>query len=378
MTRIDRYLLFLYMRVFLICFLTLSGLLVVVQVFTNLDELIAYGKVRGGFAKGLVEYFSPYLLNIYDRMCGLLTLLATMFVVAWLYRTHEMTALLAAGISKRRIVRPILIMSGLLIVMAAISRETLIPQHSEMLSKSPQELLGDRNRPIRPTEDVEQGVWVSGLHLQPATKTITRPVFRFLGPASVVTPQLTGRTALYMDANEQHSAGFLVTDPVGTEPLAGKSSVKTESGVFLLLPTDTSWLKINECFIPSVLEFDTLRGGGAKQYASTADLIWRLKNQSHFYGSELEVAVHARFVQPLLDFTQLLLGIPMILSNRNRSLVSMVLSCILSFALFFGISIGLHTLGASKTLLTPATAAWAPLLIFGPFAWTQTVRAMES
>jgi hypothetical protein len=34
MTKIDRYLLFLYTRVFLICFLTLSGLLVVVQVFT--------------------------------------------------------------------------------------------------------------------------------------------------------------------------------------------------------------------------------------------------------------------------------------------------------------------------------------------------------
>ncbi|HUP78657.1 MAG TPA: hypothetical protein VM260_08895, partial [Pirellula sp.] len=60
MTKIDRYLLFLYSRVFLICFLTLSGLLIVVQIFTNLDEMIAYGKFRGSFVLGLAEYFSPY------------------------------------------------------------------------------------------------------------------------------------------------------------------------------------------------------------------------------------------------------------------------------------------------------------------------------
>ena len=68
----------------------------------------------------------------------------------------------------------------------------------------------------------------------------------------------------------------------------------------------------------------------------------------------------------------------MILSNRNRNLVSMILTCLISFAAFFGISIGLHTLGANETLLTPAMAAWAPLLIFGPIAWAQTTRAMQS
>ncbi|MEQ1826165.1 MAG: LptF/LptG family permease [Pirellula sp.] len=378
MTRIDRYLLFLYSRVFLICFMTLSGLLVVIQVFTNLDELIAFGKVRGSFMKGLAEYFGPYLLSIFDRMCGLLTLLAMMFVVAWLYRTHEMTALLAAGISKGRIIRPILVLSAILIVLAAISRETLIPRHSDMLSKSPQELVGDKDRPIRPTEDVEQGVWISGLNLHPASKSISQPIFRFHGPAVKVTAQLTGSLAKHMEANNDHPGGFLVSDAVGTDSITGKRSVNTAEGLFLLLPADTPWLKSNECFVPTSIEFDALRGGGAKQYASTGDLIWRIQNQPHFYGSELKVAIHARFVQPFLDFTQLLIGIPMILSNRGRSLVSMIISCVLSFVLFFGISIGLHTLGANETLLTPAAAAWAPLLIFGPLAWCKASSSMQS
>lgn len=378
MTKIDRYLLFLYSRVFLICFLTLSGLLVVVQVFTNLDEMIAYGKFRGSFILGLAEYFSPYMLSIYDRMCGLLTLLATMFVVAWLVRTHEMTALLAAGISKGRIIRPIMILSAVLILFAAVSRELLIPHYSSMLSKTPQELLGESIRPIRPTEDIEMGVLIAGRNLQPANSIIVQPIFRFLGPAANVTPQITGLSAKFLVADENHPQGYLVENAKGTEPLAGKTSVRTDQGVFLLLPLDTPWLKPNECFIPSKLEYDLLRGGGAKQFSSTSDLIWRMQNQSHYYGADLTVAVHARLIQPLLDFTQLLLGIPMILSNRNRNLVSMMLSCVISFAAFFGISIGLHALGANETILTPATAAWAPLLIFGPYAWAQSRRAMQS
>jgi lipopolysaccharide export system permease protein len=378
MTQIDRYVLFLYSRVFVICFLTLAGLLVVVQVFTNLDELIAFGETRGGFVNGLVEYFSPYLLSIYDRMCGLIAMLSTMFVVAWLYRTHEMTALLAAGISKGRIVRPILILSAVLIGIAAVSRELFIPHFAGMLSKSPQDLKGENVRPIRPAEDVEQGVLIAGMHLLPAKSTIVHPIFRFLGPAAAVTQQITGASAVHLPADSVHPAGYLVAGAKGSDSLTGKKSVRNEAGSFLLLPADNPWLQPHEVFIPSKIEYDVLRGGGARQFASTGDLIWRMQNQGSYYGSELKVAVHARFVQPFLDFTQLLLGIPLILSNRNRNLVSMILTCLISFAAFFGVSMGLNTLGANETFLSPAVAAWAPLLIFGPFAWAQSANAMRS
>jgi lipopolysaccharide export LptBFGC system permease protein LptF len=102
------------------------------------------------------------------------------------------------------------------------------------------------------------------------------------------------------------------------------------------------------------------------------------KNQSHYYGADLKVSIHSRFIQPLLDLTQLLIGLPLILSNRNRNLVSMIMSCVVSYGLFFGISIGLRTLGSNATLLTPAAAAWAPLLIFAPIAWTRSIQAMDS
>jgi len=377
MTRIDRYLLFLYIRVFLICFITLSGLLIIAQVFTNLDEFIQYGRNRGNFFLALAEYYSPYLLSIYDRTCGLLTLLSTMFVVAWLYRTNELTALLAAGISKGRIVRPVIVMSVIAILGAAISRELLIPNWSATLSKNPQDLQGtERLVPMRPTEDVDMGILIAGRNLITNTQSIQNPIFKFNGPASTVTSQLSGTIATYLPADEQHGQGFRV-DGIGTNTaIAGKPSVRRDGSDYLLLPSDTPWLTADQCFVPSRVEYDMLRGGTARQFASTADLIWRLKHQSDYYGEDLKLMVHSRFLQPLLDFTQLLLGLPLILSTRNRNVVQLIVACVATFGLFFAVSMTLGSLGTSGTLITPAIAAWAPLLIFGPLAYARTRQSM--
>jgi lipopolysaccharide export system permease protein len=377
MTRIDRYLLVLYTRVFVICFMTLAGLLIVSQIFTNLDELIQFGRARGNFLLALAEYYGPVMLSIFDRTCGLLTLLSSMFVIAWLYRTNELTALLAAGISKGRIVRPILIMSIVAILAASVSRETLIPRWTHILTKKPQDLQGtERLVPIRPTEDVDMGVLIAGRNLVVNTQSIQSPIFKFRGPTAAMIDQLSGVNAFYMAADADHPAGYRVDGVTAKSLLASKSSLRIDGIDYLMLPVDHPWLGPDQVFVPSKVEYDMLRGGTAKQFASTADLIWRLQNQSEYYGGDLKLMVHSRFLQPCLDFTQLLLGLPLILSTRNRNVVQLALACLLTFGLFFVVSAGFGSLGTSSTFLTPAMAAWAPLLIFAPMAYARTRRAL--
>ena len=150
MTRIDRYLIFLYIRVFLVSFMTLAGLFIVTQILTNLDEFIEYGKLRGNLALALAEYFGPVLFSIYDATCGFVSLLAFLFVVQWLYRSNEWTALLAAGVSKARVIRPLFYVSLIALGLSIFSRELIIPQWSHVLSKNPQDLQGtERILPIR-------------------------------------------------------------------------------------------------------------------------------------------------------------------------------------------------------------------------------------
>jgi lipopolysaccharide export system permease protein len=377
MTRIDRYILVLYVRVFAVCFLTLAGLLIVAQVFTNLDEFIQYGKARGSLVRALVEYYSPALLAIFDRTCGLLVLLSTMFVIAWLYRTNEMTALLAAGISKARIIRPIVIMSIVAIVFAVVSRECLIPKWESSLSKTPQDLQGGaRMQPIRPTIDVDYGVLIAGRSLETNSQSIINPVFKFRGPVATVIEQIHAGRAVYLHAEGSRQAGYRLEGVAAKSLIPGQGSIRNEGRDYLLLPSDNPWLSPDQCFVPSGVEYDMLRGGSSQQYSSTAELIWRLRNQGEYFGSDLQVMVHTRFLQPWMDMTMLLLGLPLILTTRSRNLVQLAIVCVATFGLFFAVTAALGSLASRGTLLSPSAAAWGPLILFGPIAYARARQAL--
>ena len=56
---IDRYVLSLFVKVTVICFLSLAGLYVVIDAFANLDEFLTYGKEQGNTALVLADYYLP-------------------------------------------------------------------------------------------------------------------------------------------------------------------------------------------------------------------------------------------------------------------------------------------------------------------------------
>ena len=376
MTRIDRYLMVLFFRVFLVCFITLAGLLVIAQIFTNLDELLEYGRIRGSLPLALAEYFGPVLLTIFDRTCGLTALLSMLFVVAWLYRTNEWTAMLAAGISKARIIRPILIVCASVITLSAVSREIWIPKYSHILTRTPQDLQGtERVLPIRPTEDSEVGLLIAGKSIVEQSRTIRNPVFVLFGPASKLVGQIQAETAEYQAGEATKPAGYLLSG-LGSPKFLTQPSVSVDGIDYLRLPSDTPWLASDTCFVPSSVEFDMLRGSSAKQFASTADLVWRARNQGDYYGDDLQMLIHQRFLQPLTDATQLLLGLPFVLTSRRRNIVQLTIACVLTYGLFFGVTTASAMLCGSSHLLTPAVVTWIPLLFFAPFAYARTRQTL--
>jgi len=92
---IDRYLLRQFVQTFLICFLSLIGLFVVFDLFTNLEEFLIAGRNAGGVFSFIAQYYTYKTILFFDRTGGLLALVSAMFTVAWIQRHNEMTALMA-------------------------------------------------------------------------------------------------------------------------------------------------------------------------------------------------------------------------------------------------------------------------------------------
>ena len=84
-------------------------------------------------------------------------------------------------------------------------------------------------------------------------------------------------------------------------------------------------------------------------------------------GADVRVAVHARMVKPLMDGTLLMLGLPLMLSRRNRNVFFSISLCLGLATAFMLVGLASQSLGGLG-VLRPSLAAWLPLLIFVPVA----------
>jgi lipopolysaccharide export system permease protein len=85
----------------------------------------------------------------------------------------------------------------------------------------------------------------------------------------------------------------------------------------------------------------------------------------------LQVLLHERIIRPPLDFALILLGIPLVVNRRGRNLFVMVGAAMATVLAFFMIKSMAGAMGGSGYLLTPALAAWVPLLVIGPVAYVR-------
>src|SRR3954453_10167537 len=116
-----------YFKSYVICFTALVGLYIVIDAFSNFDEFSKR-------AEGAVEMFSImgrfYLVHMsqfYDRLCGVIVMMAAIFTVTWMQKNNELIAMLSAGVSTQRVIRPVLISAVIVSLFAVANQELLIP-----------------------------------------------------------------------------------------------------------------------------------------------------------------------------------------------------------------------------------------------------------
>lgn len=368
----DRYLLTLYCKVLAVSFIALAGLYVVIDLFNNFDEFIGYGKLHALGTLGVVaEYYTPRLLQFFDHISGLLAMLGAMFVLTVLSRGNELTAILAAGISPARVIKPLIVASAVVATLGVLNRELGLPRVRDSLSRNAQDWLGEKGRKCTPRYDIQTDILIAGRSTYAKEKRLAAPVFRNLPPECAAWGrQIVADNAYYRPAEGERPAGYLfqdVTQPANLAELASGSLGKKR---ILFSPADNTWLKPAECFVASVVTFDQLAAGSAwRQNLSTYELVTGIRGQTIEPGADVRLTVHARLVQPALDLALVLMGIALVLSRISRNIfVAGGMAFGLAAAVLV-LKLACHAMGNNYLLSTPI-AAWLPLFVFGPLAFT--------
>jgi lipopolysaccharide export system permease protein len=364
---IDYYLLRQFLKTFLICFLSLMGLYVIIDCTTHMGDFIRCGEKSGSVLMLMGRLYGYRTLGFFDRTSNVLTLISVMFTVAWIQRHNEMTALLSAGVSRIRIIKPLICAAVVICLLAAINREITIPRFREELTRKSEDLIGDQGQDLKSVYDIQTMVLIGGKATYADQKRIETPNFLLPETLWKYGKQVSAEKAFYLPSEDgKHPSGYLFEGVTEPKHLDTRPSLPLSGKEVLITPHDRpEWLKADQCFIVSDLSFEQLTGN--VEFSSVHQLIDRLHNPSMAFDADVRVKIHSRFVQPFLDIVLLFLALPLVVRRESRNVFLAIGICMGVTTVFMLTVIGFQWLG-DNSMLNPALAAWAPMMIFVPSA----------
>jgi lipopolysaccharide export system permease protein len=373
---IDRYLLRQFLHVFVICFISLTGLYVVLDAFSHLDNFMQYSQKQGSLLGVLGEYYFYKSIGFFERLSGVISLIAAMFTVAWIQRHNELTALMAAGISRVRVVKPVILACVALALLTAAGRELIIPRFRQQLSRDARDLMGDQAQQLRPRHDNQTNILLRGSRTFANEKRVEAPSFRLPAEWALWGTQLSAANAYYQPPQDGRPGGYLLKEVKEPAGIGTKPSLTAGERKIVITPRDApEWLAADQCFVVSDVTFEQLTSSQQwQQFSSVAEMAAGLKNPSLDFGADVRVAIHVRVVQPMLDVTLLFLGLPLVLARESRNMFLSIGMCVGVVSVYSLTVLSCQYLG-TMYMLSPALSAWLPLMVYVPIAVAMFERA---
>lgn len=160
----------------------------VIDIIVNLDEfdkIASRISVDGGFFTRVfaiirvsIGFEGPRLFQVYAYLHGVIAIGAMAFTAANMLNSREFVAIMAAGVSLRRLAIPFLLVMGSISIIALLNQEYMLPkvaplllrEHSESTNQNP----GSFIVPFTPDSN---GTLLLAPSLNPATGVLTEPSF---------------------------------------------------------------------------------------------------------------------------------------------------------------------------------------------------------
>ncbi len=225
-----------FFKAYVICYVSLVGLFIVIDAFSNLDEFAKRADGIVEMSQVMGRYYLIHQSLFFDYLCGVIGMMAAIFTVTWMQRNNEQLAILAAGISTHRAIRPVLISSVIVSTFAVANQELVMPRFAEDLSKTHDD---DGQREVHVTSRYDaRKIMLDAGFADRATKTLF-PFYATLNSAIIgELEELKAQQATYIPPDHPTSplkGGWLVREASINPPLDGDALMAIHE---LLTPVD--------------------------------------------------------------------------------------------------------------------------------------------
>jgi lipopolysaccharide export system permease protein len=355
---LDRYIAKNFLIGYAIAFSVLIGLWVIIDLFVNLDEFAEHRNL-GVWAvmKNVATYYALNMTVYFRDISGVITVVAAAFSLGRMVRNNELVAMIASGVSAKRIVGPILVLAIFFTALAVADQELLIPAISDHLVRDKDEVPGRQTHTVWFFTD-GHGSLICSPRYEVETSTLHHP--------TIITRRATAQPGVL------EVTGRLSADAAIYNPDADRWDLL--NGLFVSADPNEDARPVDSYHAPEFLPRDIVlrRSAGydsllsSRQLAALAAQKTKVKDIAQLLSQK-----HFRITDPLIHLTMLMVSLPVLICRDPRTMKSAILvSFVLTAACFV-------TTFVCKMLATevvfgdrvmPELWAWLPIFIFLPIA----------
>jgi len=355
---IDRYVAREFLISYVIALFVVLGLRIILDLFVQFDEFVEAKGDEGSpgafkVVGYILDYYGPKSFEYFRDFSGVIILLAAMFSLVRLTRQNELTAVIASGISLKRVIAPVVLIGVLLNLLMVLDQELILPRFADKLVRRHDEMAQLETLPVWLQPDQGGALVSAKLDAQERRLTDVLIILRQEGQAYA---WITAQEAKWDESAHRYN----LTDGQKQEVAAGNSSsrdtispaqVYPETGKSNL-PPDYLWLRRHASF---------------KNLMSSSDLTALLQRElKQAERDETVSEKHFRFTDPIINIVMLLLGLPLIVSRERKSTKTTILLVLFGAGGCFVGTFACKLLAGGT--LDPLLAAWLPIIIFMPLS----------
>jgi lipopolysaccharide export LptBFGC system permease protein LptF len=379
MKTLDRYVAKNFAVGYVIAFSVLIGLRIIIDLFVNLDEFAEHADL--GTLAVLKNIFIFYGINstIYFRdFAGMITVVAAAFSLGKMVRCNELVAMMASGVSLKRVIGPIVLLALLLTVLLVVDQEFIIPRLANKLVRDQDYIPGRESYSVWFMSD-SSGSLICSRRFDVETSTLYQPtiITRSKIPKSTlweVTGRISAEKAVYNTETKQWD--LYSRNPETGKPSSSETSVDewVPYGLFTGKDAEKSPQKISSYasdIIPKDIpirrksEYKALLGW--RELAALAAQGTKIKDRFQLYSQK-----HFRVTDPIINLVMLLVCLPILVCRDPKSMKTAIM---LSFAMvgvcFITTFICRMFAPEAHSFFQIGFWAWVPVFVFAPIAFIE-------
>lgn len=339
-----------------IFFCVLVGLRIIIDLFVNIDEFTEHTQL--GFFDVIGNIFNFYALNstLYFRdFAGIIAVVAAAFSIGKMVRSGEFIALMASGVSLKRVIVPLLVLTLAFTGLLFIDQELIIPTFAPQLVRSHDTLPGEETYKVDFITDTN-GALIRAATFDVKTATMHYPTIltRSRIPDSL-NWSVTGRISATKAVYDYDAKVWRLVDGMYTSKAAITGPRPIDSFATTLTPED----------IPIRQRARYLTLLSSSQLSRLASSPTRVRDLAQLYSQK-----HFRITDLIINIVMLLISLPVLICRDPRSMKSAI-------AISFGITGAcfivtfICKMMATEVVIeniVPAFWAWLPVILFVPIA----------